>query len=128
MLKENGCLSLQGVLSPATCNELLAYINKDSDRAKAEVMSGELDFDLKFGGVNCRGKGVFGMPPLSKREGEQGVHASRRDASLDAGQAHCSLSGFTISPCFRSLVIGLRLHVKRQPQGVARCREQNPKP
>ncbi|KAJ1495187.1 hypothetical protein T484DRAFT_1608209 [Baffinella frigidus] len=61
MLEENGCLSLQHVLSQDTCDALLAHINADSDRAKAAVLAGQLDFDLKFGGVNCRGKGVFGL-------------------------------------------------------------------
>ena len=61
MLQDNGCLGLQKVLSQETSDALLAYINADSDRAKAAVLSGDLEFDKKFGGVNCRGKGTFGL-------------------------------------------------------------------
>ena len=32
MLEQNGCLSLQRVLSQETCDALLAHINADSDR------------------------------------------------------------------------------------------------
>jgi ectoine hydroxylase-related dioxygenase (phytanoyl-CoA dioxygenase family) len=60
MLTENGVLGLQQALSPETCDALLAYINADSDKAKADVEAGRIKFDDKFGGVNCRGQGVFG--------------------------------------------------------------------
>ena len=43
------------------CDELLAYINTESDKSKADVESGAVEFDDRFGGVNCRGKGLFGL-------------------------------------------------------------------
>jgi len=61
MLVENGVLGMQKVISGETCDELLTYINKDSDHAKADVLAGRIEFDEKFGGVNCRGKGQFGL-------------------------------------------------------------------
>lgn len=47
---------MQQVLCKETCAALLAYINADSDKSKAAVTEGRLNFDEKFGGVNCRGK------------------------------------------------------------------------
>jgi hypothetical protein len=49
------------VLSHETCDELLAYIGDESIKSKAAVERGEVDFDDRFGGVNCRGAGTFGL-------------------------------------------------------------------
>ena len=49
------------MLSHETCDELLAYIGDESIKSKAAVERGEVDFDDRFGGVNCRGAGTFGL-------------------------------------------------------------------
>ena len=47
---------MQQVLCKETCAALLSYINADSEKSKAAVTEGRLNFDEKFGGVNCRGR------------------------------------------------------------------------
>ncbi len=44
------------MLCKETCAALLSYINADSEKSKAAVTEGRLNFDEKFGGVNCRGR------------------------------------------------------------------------
>jgi ectoine hydroxylase-related dioxygenase (phytanoyl-CoA dioxygenase family) len=62
LLERDGAVSIPGVLSSQTADELLAYINRESDRAKGEVSDGLVPFDTRFGGVNCRGQqGMFGL-------------------------------------------------------------------
>ncbi|KAJ1380523.1 hypothetical protein B484DRAFT_32866, partial [Ochromonadaceae sp. CCMP2298] len=61
LLQREGCLSVPGVLSGATADALLAWVNGENERAKREVEAGEVLFDYRFGGVNCRGlNGMFG--------------------------------------------------------------------
>eukprot|EP00854_Cymbomonas_tetramitiformis_P028665 gene28665-35564_t len=60
LLQQSGALGLKGVLSSETADRLLQYINDESLRAKKEVEDGAIEFDERFGGVNCRGDGLFG--------------------------------------------------------------------
>ena len=61
LLEREGCVGLRGALSSDTCASLRAWIDAESDRAKAEVEAGAAPFDARFGGVNCRGTdGLFG--------------------------------------------------------------------
>mmetsp|Transcript_19934 Transcript_19934/g.63411 ORF Transcript_19934/g.63411 Transcript_19934/m.63411 type:complete len:374 (-) Transcript_19934:172-1293(-) len=61
VLLQSGCMCVTGALSHATADKLLSYVNEESERAKAEVTSGKVPFDDRFGGVNCRGlNGMFG--------------------------------------------------------------------
>jgi len=60
MLDENGVLGLEGALSQETASRLLDYISRESETNKRQVEGGEVDFDDRFGGVNCRGDGMFG--------------------------------------------------------------------
>ena len=55
LLEKLGCLSLTGALSPESCRSLLAYVNDENARSQAAVLAGDVAFDSRFGGVNCRG-------------------------------------------------------------------------
>ena len=55
LLEKLGCLSLTGALSPESCRSLLAYVNDENARSQAAVLTGNVAFDSRFGGVNCRG-------------------------------------------------------------------------
>lgn len=62
LLEREGCISIPNVLSSSTCDELLAYVNKENEEAKRDVTAGTVSFDSRFGGVNCRGlNGQFGV-------------------------------------------------------------------
>jgi hypothetical protein len=54
VLSRQGCLGVQGVLSAATAAELLAFIREENARCQEEVNAGRVEFDSRFGGVNCR--------------------------------------------------------------------------
>uniref|UniRef100_A0A061R4V3 Phytanoyl-dioxygenase n=1 Tax=Tetraselmis sp. GSL018 TaxID=582737 RepID=A0A061R4V3_9CHLO len=61
VLEQLGCLCVTKVLSDATADELLKFVNEESERAKSDVEKGDVAFDERFGGVNCRGmNGLFG--------------------------------------------------------------------
>ena len=55
LLERLGCASVTGVLSPARCRSLLAFVNEENERAQRAVLAGDASFDSRFGGVNCRG-------------------------------------------------------------------------
>lgn len=54
VLQRQGCLGLQGALSPATAAQLLQFVVEENARCQAAVEAGEVEFDARFGGVNCR--------------------------------------------------------------------------
>lgn len=61
LLVRDGAVSIPNVLSSASADALLAFINMESDKSKREVTEGIVPFDSRFGGVNCRGQdGLFG--------------------------------------------------------------------
>lgn len=61
VLEQLGCACVTGALSSESADKLLAYVNAESERAKAAVTEGVVGFDERFGGVNCRGmNGLFG--------------------------------------------------------------------
>ena len=61
LLLRDGCVSIPSVLSHERADDLLEFINAENERAKEEVSCGDIPFDLRFGGVNCRGlDGQFG--------------------------------------------------------------------
>ena len=54
------------VLSEATAERVLAFVKEENARAQAEVTRGDVPFDARFGGVNCRGMlGTFGQRQAS---------------------------------------------------------------
>mmetsp|Transcript_13443 Transcript_13443/g.18395 ORF Transcript_13443/g.18395 Transcript_13443/m.18395 type:complete len:370 (-) Transcript_13443:95-1204(-) len=55
LLEQSGVLCLRGALASETCDELLGFINQESDQAKQAVLGGSEVFGERFGGVNCRG-------------------------------------------------------------------------
>ena len=55
LLEKLGCVSLTGALSPDSCRSLLAFVNEENARSQAAVLAGDVAFDARFGGVNCRG-------------------------------------------------------------------------
>ena len=62
LVEREGAVGLRGALSKETCGALRAWIDGESERAKAEVSAGDVPFDARFGGVNCRGQdGLFGQ-------------------------------------------------------------------
>ncbi len=62
VLERMGCLCVTEVLSPATADALLAFVNEENARCQADVVAGRVAFDDRFGGVNCRGMlGQFGQ-------------------------------------------------------------------
>lgn len=62
VLRKMGCLSISEVLSDATAEKVLAFIVEENARAQVEVTRGDVPFDSRFGGVNCRGMiGMFGQ-------------------------------------------------------------------
>ena len=54
LLNRDGCVSIQNVISAATADELLLFINKEMARLEATVAPGSEDYDDKFGAVNNR--------------------------------------------------------------------------
>ncbi len=54
LLERQGCLGIQGALSPATAAQLLQFINEENARCQEDVEAGRVEFDARFGGVNCR--------------------------------------------------------------------------
>lgn len=58
LLELEGCLSVSNVLSDSTAKTLLAFVNEENLRCEAEVDAGSVQFDERFGGVNCRGRAV----------------------------------------------------------------------
>eukprot|EP00930_Biecheleria_cincta_P084595 TRINITY_DN74043_c0_g1_i1.p1 TRINITY_DN74043_c0_g1~~TRINITY_DN74043_c0_g1_i1.p1 ORF type:complete len:395 (+),score=38.90 TRINITY_DN74043_c0_g1_i1:42-1226(+) len=61
LMRTEGAVQINNVLSPETSAALREFILQESVRAKAAVESGEVPFDSYFGGVNCRGvEGLFG--------------------------------------------------------------------
>lgn len=54
VLEKQGCLGVQGVLSPATAADMLAFVEAENTRCQADVEAGRAEFDSRFGGVNCR--------------------------------------------------------------------------
>ena len=54
LLELDGCLSVGGVLSDATCISLLRFINEENERSEDRCDDG-YPAELLFGGVNCRG-------------------------------------------------------------------------
>ena len=62
LLEREGCISVPGVVSEATCDNLLAFINSENERLTTLVntktgVDQQFLFDEYFGGVNCRGTG-----------------------------------------------------------------------
>ena len=47
-------------LTPETAATLRAFVEERRDAAMAEVEEGGAPFESRFGGVNCRGQGLFG--------------------------------------------------------------------
>lgn len=54
LLERQGCLGIQGALSTATAVQLLQFIQDENARCQADVEAGRVEFDARFGGVNCR--------------------------------------------------------------------------
>lgn len=54
VLERQGCLGVEGVLSAPTAAELLAFVTEENARCQADVEAGRVEFDARFGGVNCR--------------------------------------------------------------------------
>lgn len=54
VLQRQGCLGLQGALSPETAAQLLQFVTEENARCQFEVEAGRAEFDARFGGVNCR--------------------------------------------------------------------------
>ena len=88
----------QGALTTETCDAVLAYINGESERAKAAVEAGQAEFSTMFGGVNCRGmNGQFGyrqdmfLPMTHATVGA--AKSSLGDAETSLGDAESSLGG-----------------------------------
>lgn len=54
LLERQGCLGIQGALSTATAVQLLQFIQEENARCQADVEAGRVEFDARFGGVNCR--------------------------------------------------------------------------
>jgi hypothetical protein len=62
VLSKMGCLAITEVLSPASADTLLAFVNAENARCQADVLAERVSFDDRFGGVNCRGmSGPFGQ-------------------------------------------------------------------
>lgn len=59
-MARQGCLSVSRVLSEPTIASLRRYIEAELETAKADVEAGRAEFEARFGGVNCRGPGMFG--------------------------------------------------------------------
>lgn len=61
LLTRDGCLSIPKVLSSETCDQLKDFIHTELQKSKDDVTNGVVDFDSRFGGVNCRGRqSIFG--------------------------------------------------------------------
>ncbi len=54
VLARQGCLGVQGALSAPTAAALLAFVTEENARCQADVEAGRVEFDARFGGVNCR--------------------------------------------------------------------------
>ena len=50
LVEREGAVGLRGALSKETCGALRAWIDGESERAKAEVSAGDVPFDARFGG------------------------------------------------------------------------------
>lgn len=54
VLERQGCLGVRGVLSEETAAVLREFILEENARCQADVEAGRVEFDSRFGGVNCR--------------------------------------------------------------------------
>ena len=110
LLEREGAISIPNVLSAATCDTVLEYINAENIRAKEEVSRGDVPFDYRFGGVNCRGlNGMFGCRqdqflPSSSPEIKKGLTEAInllrplfRETITDEGMIH-EISSFVADP------------------------------
>lgn len=110
LLEREGCVSIPGVLSMPICDALLDYVNAENAAAKADVTSGRVPFDDRFGGVNCRGlNGQFGnrqdqFLPSSSPEVQRGLREALSalrpllaEAVTDDGMIH-EISSFVADP------------------------------
>ena len=59
LIEREGCVGLPDALTAETCGALKAWIDGESERAKAEVLDGRAPFDARFGGVNQGHKRVL---------------------------------------------------------------------
>ena len=128
LLEREGAISIPNVLSTATCDKVLAYINAENIRAKDEVTKGDVPFDYRFGGVNCRGlNGMFGCRqdqflPSSSPEVKLGLVEAinvlkplLQETITDDGMIH-EISSFVADPgslpfVYVSLLIGPNLTI-----------------
>jgi len=98
VLQQNGVICMRKALSEEMCDQLLAHVNEESERGKAEVETGKVEFDERFGGVNCRGlNGTFGyrQDMFLSMESET-VQAGLKEAIQNLGpllQGACSREG-----------------------------------
>lgn len=60
LLEREGCVGVPEALTLKTAATLRAFIESERDVAMAEVEAGAIPFEARFGGVNCRGQGLFG--------------------------------------------------------------------
>ena len=92
LLEREGCVGVPEALTPETAATLRAFVEDRRGAAMAEVEGGA-PFESRFGGVNCRGKGVFG---------------TRQDLyqPVDAPEVRAALSEFfeRLRPLFEPLV------------------------
>ena len=66
LLEREGCVSVSGVVSEATCDKLLSFINGENERLTALIntksgVDQQFLFDEYFGGVNGRGTGKVAL-------------------------------------------------------------------
>ncbi len=59
LLEREGCVGVPEALTPETAATLRAFVEERRGAAMAEVEGGA-PFESRFGGVNCRGQGLFG--------------------------------------------------------------------
>ena len=59
LLEREGCVGVPEALTPETAATLRKFVEDRRDVAMAEVEGGA-PFESRFGGVNCRGQGLFG--------------------------------------------------------------------
>ena len=60
LLEREGCVAVPEAFSPETAATLRKFVEDRRGAAMAEVEEGGAPFESRFGGVNCRGKGVCG--------------------------------------------------------------------
>ncbi|KAJ1637239.1 hypothetical protein T492DRAFT_586859 [Pavlovales sp. CCMP2436] len=58
--ERQGVIGVSSVLSAPTADALLAHINAEQVRARADIDAELTEFEARFGGVNCRGPGRYG--------------------------------------------------------------------